>query len=161
MKTIQVAEGVRLRGDLTLVMRHVASGRETRLHVRNTITYAGLQSPLYLWAQDGVTLSNYQITRLVPGRTATPPTRGDTGVLDPVAEADQIPLVGINRAVDPVRHELTITGTLGVDQANGSTLCEIGLVMSNGDLFARQIHPNFSKTNAFTLTYTWRIALSA
>jgi hypothetical protein len=108
-----------------------------------------------------MSVADYRIVKLVPGLDATPPTRGDLSVVDPVAVGNQINLTSANRALSAATGELVITGTLGTTQANGLTLCEIGLVLGNGSLFARQVHPNFTKTSAFTLTYTWRIAVTA
>ena len=148
----------RLRGDLTIEITDVRTGRVRRHHVRNTITYDGLNSSLYLWAQDGINPADYRITKLQAGTNSTPPSRGDIAVISSVAT---IPLVTANRAVVPATGELVITATLGTGAANGSTLCEVGLLLANNQLFARQIHPAFLKTSSFTLTYTWRIAVTA
>jgi len=148
----------RLRGDLTIEITDVRTGRVRRHHVRNTITYDGLNSSLYLWAQDGINPADYRITQLQAGTNSTPPSRGDIAVISSVAT---VPLVTANRAVVPATGELVITATLGTGAANGSTLCEVGLLLANNQLFARQIHPAFLKTSSFTLTYTWRIAVTA
>lgn len=148
----------RLRGDLTIEITDVRTGRVRRHHVRNTITYDGLNSSLYLWAQDGINPADYRITQLQAGTNSTPPSRGDIAVISSVAT---VPLVTANRAVVPATGELVITATLGTGDANGSTLCEVGLLLANNQLFARQIHPAFLKTSSFTLTYTWRIAVTA
>jgi hypothetical protein len=160
---ISFGGNVRLRGDLTVEICHTPTGQITRQHVRNTITYDGLNSSLYLWAQDGITPSDYQIATLVPGTNSQPPTRGDTGVISPIIVGDWITLTAGNRLVSPATGELIITATLGNAQGNvaPNSLTEVGLLLGNGNLFARQIHPAFAKTNAFTLTYTWRIAVTA
>ena len=161
MKAIRIEERAKLRGDLTIVIKNVITNRETRYHVRNTITYDGLNSALYLWAQDAIVVTDYRLVKLVPGTNATPPSRGDLSVIAPVGVSDQIALTAANRTVSPATGELVITGTLGTGQANGITLTEIGLVMGNGSLYARQVHPGFLKSIAFTLTYSWRIAMTA
>lgn len=157
-------EPVRLRGDLSVAITNVHTGRVTRQHIRNTITYAGMNSALYLWSQDGITASDYQIAALVPGKSPTPPTHGDLAVIDPITSGDWIALTGANRTVVPSTGELIITATLDTLHGNVSApdaLCEVGLVLGNGALFARQVHTAFQKTNAFTFTYTWRIAMTA
>lgn len=159
--SVKTSDKIRLRGDLTVTITNVLTGHTSRRHVRNTITYNGLNSSLYLWAQDGISVTDYQIAELVPGKNSTPPTRGDLGVVDPVDTADRLPLTSANRTVSPATGELVISATLGTGQANGLTLCEVGLILGNGQLFARQVHPNFTKSSAFTLTYTWRIAVTA
>lgn len=156
--SIELGGNVRLRGDLSIEITDVNTGRVRRHHVRNTITYDGLNSSLYLWAQDGINPADYRITQLQAGTNNTPPSRGDIAVISPVAT---IALASANRAVVPATGELVITATLGTGAANGSTLCEVGLLLTNNQLFARQIHPAFLKTSSFTLTYTWRIAVTA
>jgi hypothetical protein len=159
--SIKIGDRPRLRGDLELRIQHSESGKERRINVRNQITYDGLNSMLWLWAQDGVVASDYQMQKLVPGTNATPPTRGDLAVLSPVPLADQITLFAPNRTVSTGTGELIITGTLTNAQANGFALAEIGVTLGNGQLFARQVHPTFNKTAAFTLTYTWRFAVTS
>lgn len=159
--SLKAAEKFKLRGDLTLLLHYEKTGRQVRHHIRNTITYDGLNSSLYLWAQDGIVVTDYRIVTLTPGTNATPPTRGDLSVISPVAGAS-VSLTAANRTVSPATGELIITATLPlISPANGSTLSEVGLELGNGQLFARQIHPAFLKTVAFTLTYTWRLAVTA
>jgi hypothetical protein len=157
--SVRTDESVRLRGDLTVIITHALTGRQTRHHIRNTITYSGLNSALYAWSQDTGTANDYRIVSLVPGSNSTPPSRGDTAVISPAPIT--IPLTIANRTVSSATGELVLTGTLGTGDNNGIILNEVGLVMGNGALFARQVHPDFTKTNAFTLTYTWRIAVTA
>jgi len=157
-------EKMKLRGDLTLTMTNIITGRVTRQHIRNTITKDGLNSALHLWSQDTGSPADYRIVTLVPGTNAQPPSRGDTAVLSPIASGDWLTLASGNRNLVEATGELIITATLGASQGNVTpplALCEVGLVMGNGQLFARQVHSAFQKTNAFTLTYTWRIAVTA
>jgi len=157
----RVTSRAALRGDLLIVVHDAAPGRVVRRIIkRNTITYAGLNSALYLWAQNGIVPTDYQFAKLVPGTNATPPTRGDLAMGAPLGPSDQIVLAPANRVVSPSTGELIVSGTLGTGQANGSTLTEIGIELGNASLFARQIHPGFPKTIAFTVTYTWRVAMT-
>jgi hypothetical protein len=159
--SIDLGGNVRLRGDLSIEITDVNTGRTRRHHVRNTITYAGLNSSLYLWAQDGITPADYQIAKLRPGTNSTPPSRGDVGVIQPMADP-AIVLAAANRSVIPATGELVINATLGTSVGNEALpLCEVGLLLANNQLFARQVHPAFLKTSSFTLTYTWRIAVTA
>ena len=158
---MELGGNVRLRGDLSIEITDVRTGRVRRHHVRNTITYDGLNSSLYLWAQDGINPADYRITQLRAGTNSTPPSRGDIGVIQP-ATGGLIALAAANRAVVPATGELVITATLGTTAGNDvNPLCEVGLLLANNQLFARQIHPAFLKTSSFTLTYTWRIAVTA
>lgn len=157
---LQKTERLRLRGDLTIIQRNELTGRETRLTVRNQITYEGLNSALHSWSGGAATPSDYWIAQLVPGTNGTPPTAGDTGCYAPVAGGEII-LTNPDRIVSPSTGELTITATLPkISAANGSTLREVALMLGNGDAFARQVHSPLDKTVSFTLTYIWIIALT-
>lgn len=159
--SMELGSKSRLRGDLTIEITDVRTGWVRKHHVRNTITYYGLNSSLYLWSQDGINPADYRITQLQAGTNSTPPSRGDIAVIQP-ATSGLIALVAANRAVVPATGELVITATLGTSQGNDtSPLCEVGLLLANNQLFARQVHPAFLKTTSFTLTYTWRIAVTA
>jgi len=156
----KVRSSARLRGDITIIQTDVATGQQRRVSVRNTITYDGLNSALYAWAQDGVTANDFRITQLAVGTNGTPPTHGDVGCYAPVVGA-AINLDATMREVVAATGELVITATLPkVSAANGFALTEVALMLGNGDCFARQVHPAFDKTVAFTLTYIWNIALT-
>lgn len=160
---IKKASIVKLRGDLSIEVFDTKTLEILKTFcIRNTITYNGLNSMLYLWAQDGVTLTDYQFARLVPGTNATPPTRGDLSLGAPLGPADQIVLAPANRTPNPTTGELVITGTLTSGQGNTAPgpLVEIGLELANGQLFARQVHPGISKNIAFGINYTWRFAVT-
>lgn len=116
---------------------------------------------LALFAQVGITASDYAPSKLVPGTNGTPPTPGDIAMGAPVGGPDQVTLNGASFAHNTAARELVITGTLATTQANGQTLAEVGLVLANGTLFARQVHPAFLKDGTMSVTYTWRISTTA
>ena len=157
----RVRSSARVRGDITIVKTDVRTGRQTKVHVRNTITYDGFNSALFAWAQDGVAANDFRITQLVVGTNGTPATAGDLGCLAPVIGAE-IALTAAERQVAPTTGELIITATLPkVSPANGSSLTEVALMLGNGDCFARQVHAAFAKSAGFTLTYIWTISIGA
>lgn len=149
-----------LCGEISLTIRRT-DGPTTRLTVRNTITYVGLNALLALFAQVGITASDYAPRKLVPGTNGTPPTPGDIAMGAAVGSPDQITLTGPSFSHNTAARELVITGTLATTQANGQTLAEVGLVLVNGTLFARQVHPAFLKDGTMSVTYTWRISTTA
>lgn len=155
---VLVHSPLRVRGQIQLTIRH-ADGRVRRIVVKNTITYAGCNALLFLLAQSSGNAADWKLARLIPGRNATPPTVGDLAVIDPVASPDQVVLTNPDLVVSTATGELVVTGTLQTSQANGSTLREVGLVLANGWLFARQIHPAVDKDSSISITYTWRIAM--
>lgn len=157
-----LAPQFKLRGDIQIeVWRQGAERPLRRYAIRNQITYNGYNSPLYLWTQDVGTPADWQMAKLVPGTNGTPPTIGDVALGSPLGPADEIVLSALNRTVVPSSGELVITGTLTTLQANGQDLREVGLFLGNGQLFARQVYPSIPKTGAITVTYTWRIAVTA
>lgn len=149
-----------MRGQIELVIDDGSTVR--RIAVRNTITYLGRSATLHLLAQalggpDGIGGSP---GKLVPGTNGTPPTVGDIALGAALSSGNQISLSASNLSVNEPAGELVITGTLTTSQGNGSTLREVGLVLADGRLFARQVHPSVAKTSALTVTYTWRVALT-
>ena len=152
---------MKLRGDIQIEIRREGEARPLRRYaIRNTIVLGGLNSPLYLWSQDTGSPTDWRITTLTPGTVGTPPTTGDINLLGGLV-ADQITLTSSDRAVLAATGELVITATLGTARAVGQMLREVGLFLGNGQLFARQVHPVIEKTNAITVTYTWRIAVTS
>lgn len=151
---------VRLRGDLSICVRHANGRVKHRFAIRNTITYDGLNSPLYLWAPDAITLADYAMAQLRAGESGVPPTRGDVGLGAPFGGA-VITLLAVNRTRSPATGEVVITGQFDTTQANGANLTEAGVFLGNGTLFARQVHPTIPKTNLITVSYTWRFAVTA
>jgi hypothetical protein len=155
----QLGSGVRLRGDVTVIVRDAKLGTETRRTKRNTITYTGTNAVLYLLAQDGVTASDYQIVALRFGANGTPPTRGNTGLGAPGFSYTLLPS---DRTPAPATGELVITASLGLGDAAGEDLREVGLILGNGSLFARQIIPAVeNKTSAQSVEVEWRITVRA
>lgn len=165
-KRISGRDALALRGEVTIVVTRVGptDGLQRpvrRIVVRNTITYVGLVAMLTLLAQASITPGDYAIRKLVPGTNGTPPTPGDLAMGAAVGSSDQISLSGVSFSLNASTRELTVSGTLSTGQANGQTLREIGLQLQDGTLFARQVHPAFEKDGSMSVTYTWRLALTA
>jgi hypothetical protein len=160
----RATSGLKLRGDLTVTVTRVSDGFQRTHGVRNTITYDGRNSPLYLWAPDGVTVADYAIETLRTGTSTTPPTAGDTSLGAPLAGGPTggiITLTSLDRTRSPATGELVITAELDTAHANGSVLTEAGLYLANGQLFSRQIHTAITKNSGFTVSYTWILGLTA
>lgn len=155
---MNLPERVHLRGDLTIELYEVKTGRRVRrMAIRNTITYNGVGSLIRLLAQDGVTLTDFQIASLRAGSNATPPTRGDTTLGAP---AWTIPLLAANRVQDLPAGELIIQAQIGPADAVGVFFREAGLFFADGTMFSRQVHPEFEHLAGFLVSYTWRIGVT-
>lgn len=165
VRRIHGRERADLRGEVTIEVRRAGAppGERPvrRIVVRNTITYSGLNALLALLAQASITPGDYAARKLVPGTNGTPPTPGDLAMGAAVGGSDQITLGAPNFSLNTPARELIVTGTLSTAQANGQTLREIGLVLQNGTVFARQVHPAFEKDGSMSVTYTWRISVTA
>lgn len=150
-------ECMNLRGDLCVRLRRVSDGRTRRIVVRNTITYRGIDSPTYLWAPDGLTLADYDFRTLAVGSNATPPTRGDVSLLA------QFTTVAINSAPQRVRSpgQVEVKATIGNAVALGNTIREFGILLGNGDLFARQSVPDILLNGVYSVDVSWRIGVTA
>ncbi len=160
----RAASGLKLRGDLTVTVTRVSDGFKRTHGVRNTITYDGRNSPLYLWAPDGITVADYAIATLRAGTSTTPPTAGDTSLGAPLAGGPTggiLTLSSLERTRSPATAELIITAELDTAHANGYTLTEAGLYLDNGQLFARQVHTAIAKNSGFIVSYTWILGLTA
>jgi hypothetical protein len=157
-----LAERARTTGQIELVVRR-GDVEVLRIAVKNTIVYGGRTALLLLLQQalGGPAAMGGTPGHLVPGTNGTPPTVGDLALGAPLGGSDQIALTAPNLSVNGPSGEIVVTGTLSTTQGNGSTLREVGLVLANGDLFARQVHPAVSKTALLTVTYTWRVAVTS
>ena len=158
---VSVRDPLPLRGQIEVVVRR-DDRIVRRIAVRNTIVYVGQVALLQLLRQalGGSAAMGGSPGHLVPGSNGTPPTVGDIALGAPLGGSDQIALTDPNLSLNSPARELVVSGTLSTSQGNGSTLREVGLVLANGDLFARQVHPAVSKTNLLTVTYTWRVAIT-
>lgn len=160
-RRVRAATTYSLRGEITVTVRNARGVILRQLAIRNTITYAGRNAPLYLLAQTVGVPGDRRIATLIPGTDGTPPTVGDLGVVAPIGVGNHITLAPGNFAIDDAAGELVITATLPVGPGSGEILREVGLVLANSELFARQVHPQVTWIAGNSVTYTWRIAATS
>lgn len=171
----QTSSDLPMRGDLTVKVRSIQSGRILRTFViRNTVTYLGMGTVVQLLSQRVAPSDNppasLKLAELWVGDGAVPPVRGDTALSGVVratialTDATKTPNIA-----GPI-YELRLLATLpSVTPANdGLPLSEAGLYTAGSvspavtqKLFARQIHPAISKTSAIAIDYDWRISFTA
>lgn len=157
------SERIGLRGDLCLTVVDANSLREvSRIHAKNTITYDGLNSALWLWGQDGINPLDYQMSKIVFGVNDVTALPSDLSLGSALPDPnDAIVLSAANRAVNTTTRKLVITATLSTGQAVGFTLREIGLLLGNGQLFSRRVlAPAIPKTSAVNVNISWAFELS-
>lgn len=151
---------VPVRGDMRVIVKDAVTLEVIRrFEIRNTITYLALGALARLIAQNTYTLTDYKVTTLRLGTGTTPPAKTDVA-LD--TQVFSIALTdGMRLVTTTGPYELKILTTLGSGDANGNTLTEAGVFLTNGDLFCRQIHPAVPKTGALVVDYDWRISFTA
>lgn len=173
----QASSDLPIRGDLTVKVRSIKSGRVLRTFViRNTVTYLGMGTVVQLLSQRVAPPDDppaaLKLAELWVGDGAVPPVRGDTALsMGGPGFRDKITLTDATKTpniVGPI-YELRLLATLpSVTPANGFTLTEAGLYTAGSvvplvtqKLFARQIHPAIVKTVAISIDYDWRISFTA
>lgn len=161
----RLSDRLRVRGYIGFTIRDAKTGRVLRRYEdRNTITYLGLTSLVYLWSQRvaDAAPATFKVTELHVSTGNTAPTPADTDLATP-GSAVVLALIDASKTVtvsNPT-FELRLAATLGAGQGNGLTFCEAGVFLANGNMAARQIHPNIVKTGAIVIDYDWRLDLVA
>lgn len=129
----------------------------------NKVVLRGRNAVLFLLAQaSGTTLSDYKLVKLVPGMNSTPVTLADQNVLAPIAEAKHIVLTESSLSLNEAGNSLIVTGTLPSGDGSGEVLTEAGLLLGNGQLFARMVHSATLPWNGSrSISYTWTIRVTS
>ena len=87
-----------------------------------------------------------------------PPTRDDPGLSSPVIT---LPLDATTRELSLPTSDLVLSATIGTADAVGNTVCEAGWFFANGTMGGRQVHVPIELTGLITVTYTWRLGVTA
>lgn len=90
------------------------------------------------------------ITNIEFGTNATAPHRLDTAITSPFSKA-------LAATSFPVAGKVQFDWTLETYENNGMTIAEYGLMLDNGDLFARRTFATIVKNNTIRLTGSWSI----
>lgn len=170
----------KMEGRLQIVVRD-ASGRPTYFWAQpNKIVFGAADVVLALLCQRTADypgglpaqIANDQIYSMRMGTSATPAQRSDQNLGVPIIGK----VIGNANKITTIPGEVAFVTTLETTDANGFTLQEAGLFTRGSGtgamdapgisvvtprLFARQAHPPIPKTNAISLEYTWRIAMTA
>jgi hypothetical protein len=150
MQEIDLADNVmpKYAGVLQIQGIH-EDGSVVELYASNVITYDARTIMTHLLA--GYDHPNRYVQTLKVGTVSTAPARTDTDLGNVV---DSVGVVYTFPNVDRVVFE----GILATSSpANGQGLVEAGLFNASGFMFARQVYPVISKTNALQLKYIWTI----
>ena len=146
------AEGVPLKGRVTITARDADGRVVERREVDNLVTLAGrnLVRDLLI-GTGGVDLSHVAV-----GTNSDATVEGDRDMGAEVARLEITQREAQSGAVF-VRHYLPST------EANGVDLAEAGIftASSGGIMFARTTHAAISKTSSVSITYEWTIQIGA
>ena len=162
------ADGIKIRGDITIRMIEVATGRVLQqVDVRNAIMQKGLEGIAKLLTQNSGSADSWKISGLCAG------TGSDA------ASSSQLSMTGTEKwytALSAANREIIAGPPLVISFSAqvvgipaGKVLTEAGLflndgagtVASPGTMFARQIHAPVQTAAGVVPDYLWRITLTA
>lgn len=176
MGLIQIADGIPMKGILSVTVRDANGAKLRHYEIRNKITFlmADVLTELLAQRLTDPTPAYNSVFSLRVGSSNTPASRADTNL---GAFVFGVQLNDVNK-ITALPGELNFVATLGNGDANGNTLQEAGLFsrgnalvptpsdppgINPGDcrMLAHQIHPPIPKTIAISVEYSWRIAFTA
>lgn len=135
------------------------SGVVTHFDFPNTILKTGKRVlPITLTNQIGATFNMY-VTKMLFG------DGGTDGGVKKFVNSDRNGLFGVVQLSKPViatidtllPTQAVFTSVVRYEDAVGLTLNEMGLQMSNGDLYSQVTFEDFTKTEDMQITYQWKI----
>lgn len=179
-KKTSLSSSGKLYGHLTVTVYEVKNGqrrRVLRMANKNQITNGGRETVLALLAQDPAgTIQqqnpNYnQIWSLAVGDNSTPVSIGDVSLYHELLPR-RVLVIPAEREfiiVPPNIFEVHVHKEIPPGELTGANLCEAGLY-TRGDndlpnlsnhqvLYARQIHPVFTKGALMAVEYDWRLGM--
>lgn len=157
-----MADGIHVRGDLTVTLRDTRTGQVVSTHtVRNKIVSVGVEGLVAMLAQNsGTDAANYQLTRLEVGTGTTAAIAGNVALETPRPTRKYIVLDDAART--EASNQLTISAVVQDTDTvlNDVPVSEAGLWMgplNSQTLFARQVHAPVTKLANQALEYRWVI----
>lgn len=94
--------------------------------------------------------SGKTITKIGFGTSTTGPTPTDTGLANSYSK-------NVSTVAYPATGQVAFGWTLGTSEANGKAIAELGLICSDGTLFARKVRGAINKDADLSLEGTWTI----
>lgn len=151
--------GIRVRGHIRIATINHTTGEVVVVYDdHNLVVDAGLAGLGDLLAQDGVDPADFRLTDIKFGEGNDVPVAGDTDLIGPTTFTNPITMYTTNVGSTQGLHEFSTT--LSTGDFNGNLIREVGLMFSNGNLFARQVTPTIEKTPALSVSVDWRVQFS-
>jgi hypothetical protein len=164
------ADGIKLRGDITIRMIEIATGRVLQtVEVRNAIMNAGMEAIAKLLTQNTGTPSSWQVAGLMVGTGTTPAAATQTALSGPSNERYYRALSAANKEIVAGPPLVLQFSAQVADIPAGKVITEAGLFLNDGSgtaaapgtMFARQIHAAVTTAAGVVPDYVWRITLTA
>jgi len=150
----KLADGIRIRSNVTIEVRGLEGQLLQRQHVRNKVVNTGLDLLMERLQASPVSGG---ITHFAVGTGDTTPAATD------VALETEVLRDTITQFVSVAATKLTVKYFLGTGSANGSTLSECGEfnASSSGVMYARATFTPIAKTSSKTITFSHDLNITA
>lgn len=143
---MNVTDETTLRGEF--VMRVYRKGELVEEYVdKNMIMNVAKDAMARLIGGSG---TGKTITKIGFGTNATAPTPDNTALTDAYSKNTNTPTY-------PTTGQVAFGWNLGTSEANGKAIAELGLICSDGTLFARKVRGVINKDADLSLDGTWTI----
>ncbi len=148
------------KGNVEIIIDYSDGRPQEKLYHHNNVLRKGREALASSLANSFGNSYDFFISRMLFG------DGGTTGGVPKLVNTERNGLFGVTRAnknvisvVDPnVPSELIITSVIGFNEANGYSINEMALQMSNGDLYSMATSPDLGKTSIMQITYVWRLS---
>lgn len=144
-----IYEKLQIAGFVSVTVRDL-DGRVVKRHSgKNLVVNTGREAIALLV---GAANTAKQVVTFGAGEDGAPATLSDTAL----ASAYTNTIAGVTY---PAINQLQFTAQLGSTEANGKNIEEIGLICSDGTLFARYVNISVAKTSSLVIDVTWTITI--
>jgi len=159
MNNDNIQEHLKPVGDVEIIIKH-KDGTERRIEFKNTVLRKGREALAASLANEIGDTFDFFICRMVFGNNGT------TGGVPKSVNADRNGLFGPAILTKPVisnidyqiPSQVVFTSIIDFDEANGFTLNEIALQMSNDDYYSLATFADLNKTSLMQITWNWRLS---
>lgn len=104
-------------------------------------------------------LSNYTLASFSVGTGTIAPMSTDVALGNPITLSNGTTVKAIDGCDWPRPFVTRVSFTLGVNDANGNLITEMGLFTGNGTMIARKVSTGISKDSTFCPSFLWNVRL--
>lgn len=121
----------------------------------NLFVDTGRQAVCFAFGERSPT-TNFTVQKFGLGVGTTPPAVTDTSLSEPLTFYAGLTLKPVDNIAYPAPFVMQVQFTMGLSEANGHLITEMGLFTSNGTLIARRTHTGINKKSDVELILAWR-----